>query len=64
MRAKEITTPPTIGTAPPHRPVPAPRAIIGSLNSRAIFTVALTARASAGMTTAEGSRPSVYASKE
>ena len=56
--------PPAIGTAPPHNPVPAPRATIGSPQSRAIFTTALTSRIDAGNTTALGVPPSVYASNE
>ena len=44
MRANETITPPAAGTAPPHSPVPAPRATIGSPSSRAIFTTAQTSR--------------------
>ena len=59
IRANEITTPPCVGTAPPQRPVPAPRATIGAPQAFAIRTVALTSRTSLGITAALGDRPSV-----
>ena len=63
MRANETTSPPREGTAPPHRPVPAPRGTTGSPHSRAIRTAIPTSRASRGTIAAEGSRSSEYASK-
>jgi len=62
MRANERTTPPRAGTAPPHRPVPAPRATTGSPHDFAILTTAATSRVLRGKTTAAGGAVCEYAS--
>ena len=54
MRASEITIPSATGSAPPERPVPAPRATKGMLCSWQRRTVAATSSAVVGSTTSDG----------
>src|SRR3972149_1065830 len=57
MRAKEITTPPNTGMAPPERPVPAPRGTRGTrfpAQKRASFA---TSAVSCGRTTPQRREP-------
>jgi hypothetical protein len=54
MRASEITIPSATGSAPPERPVPAPRATNGICASLQIRTTACTSSASAGKATRAG----------
>ena len=55
MRARPITTPPAAGSAPPLRPVPAPRLTNGILWRAQTRTTACTSSALRGSTTAPGS---------
>ncbi len=63
MRANETTRPPCVGTAPPQKPVPAPRGTTGAPHARAIRTPIATSRASRGTITAAGGPLAEYASK-
>ena len=54
MRASEITTPPSTGSAPPERPVPAPRATNGTPSAWQARTTACTASAVSGWQTSAG----------
>ena len=54
MRAKDITTPPSTGIAPPERPVPAPRGTIGTPCSWQKRATAATSAVVSGSTTASG----------
>ena len=49
-----MTMPPNRGTAPPHRPVPPPRAVIGTLYLAANLTIADTSAEVLGRTTTSG----------
>ena len=55
MREKDTTSPPGSGMQPPESPVPAPRAVIGTLCAAATRTIAATCAVSDGNTTASGS---------
>ena len=54
MRASPITMPSATGTAPPERPVPAPRATNGTPCASQARTAATTCSVVAGSTTASG----------
>ena len=54
MREHSITTPPPCATAPPERPVPAPRGTKGTPNSRQARTTRQTSSRERGSTTAVG----------
>ena len=54
MRASEITIPSATGSAPPERPVPAPRATNGSAASLQSRTTAATSSVVSGRVTSEG----------
>src|SRR5271169_1770409 len=54
MRVRATTTQPGTGSAPPERPVPAPRATRARPFARASFTTATTSSVEAGRTTREG----------
>ena len=54
IRASEITTPSATGSAPPDRPVPAPRATNGTPCSWQSRTTAATCSAVSGRTTSSG----------
>ena len=54
MRESPTTTHPGTGSAPPERPVPAPRATIGRFAPRAIETTRATSSVEAGRTTRRG----------
>ena len=56
MRAKETTIPPSVTTAPPDRPVPAPRAITGTFSLFDTLTTSTTSSVHVGKTTASGAR--------
>ena len=52
--AREITTPPSIGVAPPERPVPAPRAVNGTPAAAQARTTRATSAVERGSATAWG----------
>ena len=54
MRARLSTRQPGVGSAPPDRPVPAPRGTTGIPTSRASFITATTSSVLAGRTTNPG----------
>ncbi len=54
IRDSPITTQPSLGSAPPDSPVPAPRGTIGIPNSCASFTHAATSAVEPGSTTISG----------
>src|SRR5581483_11684206 len=62
MRVRATTTPPTAATAPPLRPVPAPRGITGTSKRWATRTAAATCSVDSGKTTACGSPRSIVPS--
>ena len=56
MRANDTTMPPSVTTAPPLKPVPAPRAITGTFSFAARLTILTRCSALVGNTTASGAR--------
>jgi hypothetical protein len=53
-RVSDKVTPKRCGKAPPDKPVPAPRATIGTFSAQQIFSIAATCSSVSGNTTTSG----------